>query len=219
MEEYRHANSGIYRKTALKPVNVFRKRMEKNMKNNYPAVFETGDIVFTCIGASLFREVSTASRCWCNHVGIITGYHGDDYQVAESRIPLSGVITLSAFIQRSAGQRYAVRRLQGGLTVEQKLAVMQQVPTRLHKLYHTGFDYECSRQFCSKFVFDIYRDALGVQVGSVETFGQLLKNNPGADLLFWRFWFLGAIPWDRKTVTPASLWQHPGLEGIYDSPR
>lgn len=50
------------------------------MKNNYPAVFETGDIVFTCIGASLFREVSTASRCWYNHVGSITGYPPLNYR-------------------------------------------------------------------------------------------------------------------------------------------
>lgn len=58
---------------------------------------------------------------WSNHVGIIIGHNGDDYLVAESRVPLSTVTTLSLFIQRSAGQRYAVRRLCGGLTVEQKL--------------------------------------------------------------------------------------------------
>ena len=65
---------------------------------------------------------------------------------------------------------------------------------------------------------DIYREALDIHVGSVETFGQLLKNNPEAGLRFWRFWFLGFIPWERKTVTPASIWQHPALERIYDSP-
>ncbi|POT58534.1 hypothetical protein C3432_11675 [Citrobacter amalonaticus] len=190
------------------------------MMANYPAAFETGDIVFTCIGAPLFREVSTASRCWCNHVGIVTGHNGDDYQVAESRIPLSGVTTLSKFIQRSVGQQYAVRRFRGGLTTAQKLSVMEQVPARLHKFYHTGFEYDSSRQFCSKFVFDIYKDALGIQIGNVETFGQLLKSNPEAKLLFWKFWFLGSIPWDRKTVTPASLWLHPELSlvcGMFDS--
>lgn len=41
---------------------------------------------------------------------------------------------------------------------------------------------------------------------------------PKAGLRFWRFWFLGFIPWERKTVTPASIWQHPALERIYDSP-
>ncbi|EED1440471.1 hypothetical protein L1G67_004697, partial [Escherichia coli] len=34
-------------------------------------------------------------------------------------------------------------------------------------------------------------------------------------LTFWKFWFLGSIPWERKTVTPASLWHHPGLVLIH----
>ncbi|EGV2901855.1 YebB family permuted papain-like enzyme [Salmonella enterica] len=187
------------------------------MPESYPAVFETGDIVFTCIGSSLFSEVSTASRCWCNHVGVIMGHNGEDYLVAESRIPFSCVTTLSQFIQRSVRLHYAVRRLRGGLTTEQKLSVVEQVPSRLYKFYHTGFNYNSSRQFCSKFVFDIYRDALDISVGRVETFGQLLKRNPEAKLFFWRCWFLGFVPWERKTVTPASLWQSPELELICES--
>ncbi|EBG8674081.1 YebB family permuted papain-like enzyme [Salmonella enterica] len=171
-------------------------------------------MVFTCIGAALFGQISTASQCWSNHVGIIIGHNGDDYLVAESRVPLSTVTTLSLFIQRSAGQRYAVRRLRGGLTVEQKLAIMEQVPARLNKFYHTGFKYESSRQFCSKFVFDIYKEALCIPVGDIETFEELLHSNPDAKLTFWKFCFLGSIPWDRKTVTPASLWHHPNLELI-----
>lgn len=91
---------------------------------------------------------------------------------------------------------------------------MEQVPARLNKFYHTGFKYESSRQFCSKFVFDIYKEALCIPVGDIETFEELLHSNPDAKLTFWKFWFLGSIPWDRKTVTPASLWQHPNLELI-----
>ncbi|WP_280631733.1 YiiX/YebB-like N1pC/P60 family cysteine hydrolase, partial [Salmonella enterica] len=103
------------------------------------------------------------------------------------------------------------------LTVEQKLAIMEQVPARLNKFYHTGFKYESSRQFCSKFVFDIYKEALCIPVGDIETFEELLHSNPDAKLTFWKFWFLGSIPWDRKTVTPASLWHHPNLDVIYQS--
>ena len=42
-----------------------------------------------------------------------------------------------------------------------------------------------------------------------------LNSNPNAKLTFWKFWFLGSIPWERKTVTPASLWHHPGLVLIH----
>ncbi|MGG8911162.1 hypothetical protein ACQ9AK_07555, partial [Escherichia coli] len=41
------------------------------------------------------------------------------------------------------------------------------------------------------------------------------QHHPNAKLTFWKFWFLGSIPWERKTVTPASLWHHPGLVLIH----
>ncbi|MGX5107675.1 YebB family permuted papain-like enzyme [Enterobacter cloacae] len=187
------------------------------MPASYPVNFETGDIVFTCIGTSLFREISSASRCWSNHVGIIIGHNGRDYIVAESRVPLSCTTTLNRFIDRSVDRRYSVCRLRGNLSDDQKSAIVEQVPSRLGKWYHTGFNYNSSRQFCSKFVFDIYQQALSVSVGKVETFENLLNNNPDAPLKFWRFWFFGAIPWQRETVTPASLWHNPGLYSVFHS--
>ena len=61
------------------------------MNINYPAEYEIGDIVFTCIGAALFGQISAASNCWSNHVGIIIGHNGEDFLVAESRVPLSTI--------------------------------------------------------------------------------------------------------------------------------
>lgn len=187
------------------------------MSYEYPAPYEVGDVVFTCIGNLLFRQVSAASACWSNHVGIIIGHDGEDYIVAESKVPLSQTTTLKKFIARSVDGRYGIRRLNGGLSEAQKQAIVEQVPSRLNVLYHTGFKYDSPRQFCSKFVFDIYRDALSVPVGKVETFNTLLSNNPDARLQFWHLWFLGSIPWERKTVTPASLWFYPSLNPVFNS--
>lgn len=91
------------------------------------------------------------------------------------------------------------------------------MPSRSNKFYHTGFDYHSSRQFCSKFVFDIYKSALSINNGKIETFQELLGKNPQAKLNFWKLWFIGHIPWERATVTPANLWSHPLLELIYRS--
>lgn len=82
-----------------------------NVNINYPAEYEIGYIVFTCIGAALFGQISAASNCWSNHVGIIIGHNGEDFLVAESRVPLSTITTLSRFIKRSSNQRYAIKRL------------------------------------------------------------------------------------------------------------
>lgn len=178
---------------------------------------EIGDIIFTCIGTTLFRQIASASLCWSNHVGLIIGHNGQDYLVAESRVPFSTTTTLTRFIQRSADHRYGIRRLSTHLSDQQKAALIAQVTSRLNKFYHTGFDYNSSRQFCSKFVFDIYQSALSIKIGEIETFGELLSKNPNAKLNFWKLWFIGQIPWERATVTPASLWSHPQLELIYRS--
>jgi hypothetical protein len=62
----------------------------------------------------------------------------------------------------------------------------------------------------------VLAEATGVTLGEVETFGALLARNPDASLAFWRFWFFGRIPWDRQTVTPASLYRSDRLHPIFD---
>jgi hypothetical protein len=53
-------------------------------------------------------------------------------------------------------------------------------------------------------VADVYK-AIGIDVGRVQTFQELFNDNPSAIYLsFWRMWFLGFIPWQRKTITPAT---------------
>lgn len=100
-------------------VYSYRFQWNDNVNINYPAEYEIGDIVFTCIGAALFGQISAASNCWSNHVGIIIGHNGEDFTVAESRVPLSTITTLSRFIKRSSNQRYAIKRLDAGLTEQQ----------------------------------------------------------------------------------------------------
>ena len=102
-----------------------------NVNINYPAEYEIGDIVFTCIGAALFGQISAASNCWSNHVGIIIGHNGEDFLVAESRVPLSTITTLSRFIKRSSNQRYAIKRLDAGLTERQKQQILNRTGAKI----------------------------------------------------------------------------------------
>lgn len=178
---------------------------------------EVGDIVFTCVAAFLFRNISKASLCWSNHVGIIVGHDGNDYIVAESCIPFSKKTSLTKFIKRSKKHHVAIRRPVAKLSEENQQTIINQIPSKLNVLYHLGFDYDSKRQYCSKFVYQIYKEALNMEFGKIETFEQLIKTNPKASLFFWKVWFFGRIPWQRRTVTPASLWFCPKLETIYDN--
>ncbi len=68
-------------------VYSYRFQWNDNVNINYPAEYEIGDIVFTCIGAALFGQISAASNCWSNHVGIIIGHNGEDFLLQKAGFP------------------------------------------------------------------------------------------------------------------------------------
>lgn len=177
---------------------------------------QVGDIVFTRIGAYPFRKVAEATGTWTNHVGIVLDVSGKEPVIGESRFPLSGTTTLSRFVARSAGSRVAVMRLPAPLTPTQQAALVAAASERAHVFYDTGFDARSHRQFCSRYVREVLQQAAGIEVGRVETFRQLLADSPQADVGFWRAWYFGNIPWQRETVTPASVLHTPGLHTVFD---
>jgi len=177
---------------------------------------QVGDIVFTRIGAYPFRKVAEATGTWTNHVGIVLDVSGKEPVIGESRFPFSGSTTLSRFVARSAGGRVAVMRLPTPLTEAQQIAIVAAAAQREHVFYDTGFDARSHRQFCSRYVREVLQEGAGVEVGQVETFRQLLAEAPQADVGFWRVWYFGSIPWQRETVTPASVLHTPGLQTIFD---
>lgn len=177
---------------------------------------QVGDIVFTRIGAYPFRKVADATGTWTNHVGIVLDISGAEPVIGESRFPFSGRTTLKRFVARSAGGRVAVMRLPTPLNPAQQAAVVAAAARRDHVFYDTGFDARSHRQFCSRYVREVLMDGAGVEVGRVETFQALLEAAPRSDVGFWRVWYFGSIPWQRETVTPASVLHTPGLRTVFD---
>lgn len=175
-----------------------------------------GDLVFIRVPYKPFREVADATGSWTNHVGVIVSTEGGQVQVAESTLPLSRVTPLERFVDRSEGGRVAVRRLADALTPQQAAGVGTAARARLGVRYDTGFDLHSRGQFCSRFVHEVLLEATGQRVGQVQTFAQLLQERPDAGLGFWRLWYLGRIPWQRETVTPASMLLSPALQTVFD---
>lgn len=177
---------------------------------------EVGDVVFIRIPSQPFTQVSDTTSSWTNHVGIVSDVSGAEPVIAESRVPLSGETSWSDFVKRSESGRVAVTRLGAPLDARQQARLKQAVAARSGILYDTGFDLHSPRQFCSRFVREVLIDATGVEIGEVETFATLLRRNPQADQRFWRMWYFGDIPWQRETVTPASLLRDDRLAAYFD---
>ena len=181
------------------------------------ADLQIGDIVFIRVANFLYRRVAAATASWTSHVGMIHRRDGTDWLVAESAVPRSRYSPLSRFLGRSEAGRWAVMRLKSPLDAPAQTRLQREAARRMGQWYHFGFNLDSRYQFCSKFVYEVYRDALGVHIGTVESFRELLHRNPTAPLTFWKLWFLGRIPWERRTITPGSQYQSDLLEIVCDN--
>ena len=177
---------------------------------------QVGDLVFIRVSALPFRKVAETTNSWTNHAGIVVATDGAEPVIAESTFPVSKRGGLAPFLARSEGGRVGVSRLNTPLTAEQQRSLVQAADTRMGILYDTGFDLHSRRQFCSRFVHEVLREASGVAVGETESFAALLARNPDADQAFWKYWYFGQIPWKRETVTPASVMNSPQLHAVFD---
>ncbi|WP_423761658.1 YebB family permuted papain-like enzyme [Burkholderia sp. NLJ2] len=182
-----------------------------------PAEAEIGDIVFIRVTVRPFLEVASATRSWTNHVGIVVGRRGVEPLVAESTFPLSRVTTMSRFLARSDRGACVIARLKQPLDAAQRRRLVDAAMRRVGVIYDTGFNLASRRQFCSRFVREVVRDATRIALGDVETFDMLLRRNPDHPLGFWKIWYFGRIPWQRRTVTPASLMDSRELRVVVDT--
>lgn len=180
-----------------------------------PNKLQIGDIVFIRIDNFIFNHVATATLSWVNHVGIIVGFKDNEYWVAESTIPFSKITPLSKFISRSKDNSFAIARLKQPLNNAQKKVVVQASKKRMHILYDTGFNLYSRGQFCSRFVYEVIKEATNIDISEIEDFKTLLHKNPQHSLNFWKIWFLGFIPWERLTITPASQFNDAKIHFIY----
>ncbi|MEO0795137.1 MAG: YiiX/YebB-like N1pC/P60 family cysteine hydrolase [Verrucomicrobiota bacterium] len=165
---------------------------------------QTGDLIFIAVPTLLFRQVAAATNSWTSHVGLVIREPDGDVYVYESAIPRSRRVSVSSFIRRSDRGRFEVRRPIDPLSPEEQLALGDEAKARMGIWYDLGFDYDGRGQYCSKFVYECYLAATGREIGRLQSFRELLDENPGVGLGFWRCWFAGFIPWERRTVSPAS---------------
>ncbi|WP_248800381.1 YebB family permuted papain-like enzyme [Pseudomonas sp. MWU13-2105] len=176
-----------------------------------------GDLVFIRVTARPFLEVANATNSWTNHVGVVVDDRGDDPLIAESTFPFARTTPMSRFLERSEHGRCTVARLAAPLDDRHRRGLVSAAERRMGTFYDTGFNIHSRRQFCSRFVREVIQEATDILLGEVETFATLLQDNPDPKLAFWRVWYFGRIPWQRHTVTPASVLRSPHLRVIFDA--
>lgn len=179
-------------------------------------VVAEGDLIFLDIPMQLFREVASGTNSWTSHVGIVFLDGNGKWIVSESKVPLSKDTPLCDYIKASSKFRFEVKRLNRPLDKNEIFKMRSSAQSLLGQWYHLGFQLDSNRLFCSKLVYLVY-ESIGVKIGKIQTFKELLEENPNASLAFWRAWYFGSIPWERRTITPASQLRDEKLYTVLDA--
>ena len=176
---------------------------------------QEGDLVFVEIDNKLFDNVAMTQGHWASHVGVAMKDKGE-WVVAEATIPVSKMTPLCKFVKKGYKTRVGVKRINGGLSEDEVYGLHEAAKQRMGILYHTGFKLKSKRQFCSKFVDQLFNQALGLRVGRIQNFRNLLDTTEDKNVIkFWRWWFFGNIPWSRDTLTPGSQYQDSNFQEVY----
>lgn len=169
-----------------------------------------GDIIFIDIKYYAFQKVARLTGGWTNHVGFVLYDEGEqDWVVRESKVPFVIESSFCNFIARSKNERVAIKRLKNELTRDDIQKIRESSTEKFWSIYNFSFNLEGYGTYCSKFIYEVYKESLGIEVGKVETGKDLFdrfKKTPyfSEDIWFWKLWFLGHLPLDSKVVTPQS---------------
>lgn len=180
-------------------------------------VLQPGDLIFIDRRGRFYRQIGRATHSWASQVGLCLRDDTGNWLVYEGGMPLVRRVDLRTFVRRTRGNRFAIRRLMPPLSPDQTSRLTCAVERRLGRFNAMGFDFDSRQLFGPKLIHEVFREALGHGPGRVITLADLRARLPARTLWFWRVWYLGAIPWRRRTMTPHSLYTDPGLETVFES--
>lgn len=181
------------------------------------AVLRPGDLVFVEARGWVYRQVARATGSWTSQVGLVLRDSRGEWVVYEAAVPLVRRVPLARFVRRTRGNRFAVRRLRPGVSDGQLARLAEAAEHCVGRFNALGFDYDSNQLFCTKLIREVFHEAIDVELGRLTTLADLQHRLPASTLRFWRFWYLGAIPWRRRTITPHSLYTDPALDTVFES--
>lgn len=80
------------------------------------------------------------------------------------------------------------------------------VNANLGRVYDFYFNYDAPRLFCSKFVYDLIKQSTGIEVGKVQTLGEIDVVNPQGTT-FWEYWFFRQCAWNNAQLRRRNMYE------------
>lgn len=208
----------IYVGLFLRDVPIFAKGENTDSKRTeifkLSHILENGDIIFQTSKSSQSKAIQLATNSKYSHMGIIYRL-GDKLFVYEAIQPVK-LTPLKTWIARGENQKYVVKRLRTAKTVlnPNTLIKMKSIGDKfLGKDYDIYFEWSNDKIYCSELVWKIYKEALNIEIGHLETLKDFNLNNPIVkQKLNERYG--DNLPLDEMVISPKAMYDSDKLKTV-----
>ena len=180
----------------------------------YPAYAwepQTGDIIFQSSQSSQSKAIQLATHSDYSHTGMIVIREKKPY-VFEAIGPVI-YTPLQKWITHGKDGKYIVRRVDGGLSAQQKQKLAQTAKRYLGKPYDLAFSWSDDRQYCSEVVWKVYDKALGMKLGKLQKLKDFDLSNPAVQAKI-KERYGKHVPLNETVISPQAVFDAPGLETV-----
>jgi len=177
-------------------------------------VWMDGDIIFHTSTSSQSKAIQIATKSKYSHVGIVFEQAGLWF-VYEAVQPVK-MTPLTEWIARGLGGEYSVKRLKNRSKFlnESVVIEMKRIGQKyIGKNYDLRFEWSDSKIYCSELVWKVYQQALGIELGQLEKFGDFDLSDPEVQKKV-KERYDHAIPRDEMIITPDRIYQSNLLETV-----
>jgi uncharacterized protein YycO len=166
---------------------------------------QNGDIIFHTSQSAQSLAIQKATKSQYSHMGIIFLKNGTPF-VFEAVGPVR-LTPLSDWVARGEGQHYVVKRLADTKKVLTQEAINRMLAVGVSftgKPYDLYFEWSDNRIYCSELVWKIYKRALNLEIGTLQTMGEFDLSDPLVQEKI-RERFDDSVPKDETVISPAAI--------------
>ncbi len=174
-----------------------------------------GDIIFHTSRSAQSVAIQRATGLQYSHLGIVYVYSGQPH-VFEAVEPVK-LTPLYEWTARGEAGHFVVKRLVDAnvLLTEEALARMLKIGRVFSgKHYDLYFAWSDDRLYCSELVWKVYKRALGIELGQLESMGHFNISDPLVQQKI-RDRFGGNMPEEEPVISPAAVFASPELVTVF----
>ena len=184
--------------------------------DNFESKLKSGDIIFQTSKSQQSKAIQLATHSKYSHVGIVY-VENDKILVYEAVQPVK-LTPLHEWINRGEKKHFVVKRLKESekYLTSSNLMKMKSVGEKfIGKNYDIYFEWSDDKIYCSELVWKIYKEAIGIEIGKLQTLKEFdLENEIVKEIMEKRYG--ETIPMNEKVISPSEMFKSKKLKTIVE---